>query len=172
MNDPLRVGIALGSNIGDRLQNLRLARERILALPWAGPALCASVYETAPVDCAPGTASFLNTVMDVQAGSDCPDPPALLAALLEIERQLGRPSRHPRNAPRPIDLDLLYFGNLECHSALLTLPHPRLALRRFVLAPLAEIRPSLILPGEKLTAAERLLSCPDAGDVERVLTVW
>ena len=172
----MRCGLGLGSNSGDRLENLRAARREILAAPeWRKEApdhlLCASVYETEPIGCPPGTASFLNTVLELTAAAEI-TPALLLRRLQSIEVALGRPSRHPRNAPRSIDLDLLYLGNLELSTEDLTLPHPRLRERRFVLAPLAEIRPNLVLPGDARPVAELLQCSLDGSRVARLLTIW
>ncbi len=148
----MRTGIGLGSNVGDRLAYLREGFRRIRSLhTGVGPPLVSSIFETSPIDCAPGTNSYLNAAVEIQF--DRP-PIALLDALLRIEREMGRPSKRPRNAPRTIDLDVLYVG------------HPRLPQRRFVLAPLSEIAPELVLPGqtktirallENLTNNERVL---------------
>ncbi len=154
----MRCGIALGSNLGDRLVNLALARDAALEYDLAGgPLLQASVWKTAPVDCPPGSAAFYNSVIEIELGPDAA-PGDFLARLQKIETGLGRPARAARapNAPRVIDLDLLYIDDLTRDTRVLTLPHPRLHLRRFVLAPLAEIRPSLILPGLEGTVADLL----------------
>lgn len=155
----MRAGIALGSNLGDRAANLRLAQEAIDALPGVTVALGPPApIETAPVDCPPGAPAFLNTVLEVETSL----PPAeLLARLREIEQSLGRPLQRLPNASRPIDLDLLYAGDLVLDTPELTLPHPRIAGRRFVLAPLAALRPHLILPGQQKTVAELLSSLED-----------
>lgn len=156
------VGIALGSNEGDRLQNLQAARQRIMNLPSVRretPVLSAPVFETEPVGCTPGTRPFLNTV--IETACDEPFSPSdFLVALRDIEHALGRPTRYPRNAPRTVDLDLLYAGELRCDSAALTLPHPRMCQRRFVLAPLAAIRPNLVVPDQQQTAGELLRALP------------
>lgn len=156
----MRAGIALGTNLGDRLRNLRDARARVLAIPGIGqPVKISGIYETEPVGCEPGTAAFLNAVIEVEW--DGGPPQTLLAALREIEREMGRPSRYPRNAPRLIDLDLLYVEGAVASNGELTLPHPRMAERRFVLAPLAEICPELILPGQNGTVADQLARLPE-----------
>lgn len=161
-------GIGLGSNMGDRLACLRAARERILTLPgMTGPALSAPIFESAPIDCEPGTPAFLNTVIEVDYGGHAV---TLLDALHGIEVAMGRPSKHPRNVSRPIDLDLLYAGNLSLRNEEITIPHPRLHQRRFVLAPLAEIRPGLRLSGQMKTVTQ-LLADLEADDSVRRLTV-
>lgn len=150
----MRVGIALGSNLGDRAANLLSASAAIAAVPGVTIALPPPPpIETAPVDCPPGAPAFLNTVLEVETALP---PSELLARLREIEQSLGRLLDHPRNASRPIDLDLLYADDLSLNTAELTLPHPRIASRRFVLQPLAAIRPNLILPGQQKTVAELL----------------
>lgn len=166
-----RVGIALGSNLGDRLANLRAARDHLLRLA-TGPAtwLQAAVYQTAPVACPPGSPDFLNTVAELETGLE---PLELLAQARRIEAALGRVSGMPRNAPRTIDVDLLYHGSAILASPELTLPHPRLCRRRFVLLPLADIRPELVLPGHTATVAELLASLPDDGEpLTRIAATW
>jgi 2-amino-4-hydroxy-6-hydroxymethyldihydropteridine diphosphokinase len=142
----MRSGIGLGSNVGDRLAHLREAFRRIRELHTGVEApLVSRVFETSPIDSLPGTREYLNAVVEIQCDQT---PIGLLDALLRIEREMGRPVERVRNAPRSIDLDLLYVGNLILNNPQITIPHPRLAQRRFVLAPLAEIAPDLILPGE------------------------
>jgi 2-amino-4-hydroxy-6-hydroxymethyldihydropteridine diphosphokinase len=150
-------GIGLGSNLGDRLQQLRDAVRAITAT--CGPLIAGSaVYETDPIGCEPDAPRFLNAVLEIRSDGS---PATLLERLSAIESSMGRPSRRPRNAPRAIDLDLLYFGNRTFSSPELLIPHPRLHLRRFVLEPLAEIRPDLILPGQSLPIRALLENCPD-----------
>jgi 2-amino-4-hydroxy-6-hydroxymethyldihydropteridine diphosphokinase len=150
-----RAGIALGSNIGDRLENLRLARDRLSLLHEDDPAsfLVSPIYETEPVGCGPAAAAFFNAVVELETSLP---PFDLLDAAQAIERDLGRPSRRPKNAPRTIDVDLLYWGESVVADERLELPHPRLLQRRFVLTPLAAIRPALSLTGESRTIAECL----------------
>ena len=168
----MRVGLGLGSNLGDRLANLQRARARLLAMPGVAAAiLSAPLFETDPVDCEGGAGAFLNTVVEIGLPGDA-DLPGVLTRLREIERSLGRPSRYPRNASRPIDIDILYAGDQCFETPTLTLPHPRLRERRFVLAPLAAIRPDLILPGREQSIAEILRELDDAGSVRPVQLVW
>ena len=168
----MRVGLGFGSNLGDRLANLQRARVQVLAIPGVLPdAISAPVFETEPVDCAGDAGAFLNTVVEIGLPVDT-NLPRLLARLREIEQVLGRPSRHPRNVSRPIDLDILYAGDRRLTSPDLTLPHPRLHHRRFVLAPLAAIRPDLVLPGQQQSIAEILRELEDAGSVHPVQVTW
>jgi 2-amino-4-hydroxy-6-hydroxymethyldihydropteridine diphosphokinase len=149
-----RVGIALGSNLGNRLENLRNACDRLRAIVVPGTSfLQAPVYQTAPVFCPDGSPDFYNSVVEIEfAGT----PFELLEITQSIQAQLGRIDSTERNAPRTIDLDLLYFGEETVESAHLHLPHPRLHERRFVLQPLADIRPDLILIGQSFPVAQLL----------------
>lgn len=149
-----RAGIALGSNLGERMDNLRAALEALQEISTPGePVLAAPVYQTEPRFCPPGSPDFLNTVVEI--GFDG-GPPDLLAQTRAIEERLGRTRDGERNAPRMIDIDLLYLGDDIFQSAALTLPHPRIAERRFVLQPLADIRPELVLPGKTRDVAALL----------------
>jgi 2-amino-4-hydroxy-6-hydroxymethyldihydropteridine diphosphokinase len=162
----MRCGIALGSNLGDRLAKLREAHRRVTALNEMGAEVrSSSIYETSPVDCEPGTTAYLNAVMEI--GFDGP-PITLLDLLMEIELRMGRPSKRPRNSPRSIDLDLLYVGNMVLNSPEIIVPHPRLAKRRFVLAPLAEIAPDLVLPGQTRSVSALLERLKNEEDIEKL----
>jgi 2-amino-4-hydroxy-6-hydroxymethyldihydropteridine diphosphokinase len=162
----MRCGIALGSNIEHRLTNLREGCKRASSLHETGPPIRASsIYETTPVDCEPGTALYLNAVMEINFSGP---PVALLDQLLRIEREMGRPSKKPRNSPRRIDLDVLYVGNLVLNNPEIIIPHPRLSQRRFVLTPLSEIAPELILPGHSRSVRTLLADLNDPGEVIRL----
>ena len=168
----MRVGLGFGSNLGDRQDNLSRARALVRAIPGVGPeVISAPLFETDPVDCEGQAGAFLNTVVEIGLPADT-DLLGLLARLREIEHALGRPTRHPRNVSRPIDLDILYAGGHRLESPDLTLPHPRLHQRRFVLAPLAAIRPDLVFPGGKQSVAEMLRDSDDAASVRPVQLVW
>jgi len=148
------VWIALGSNLGDSVQIIRQAMDRLEALSTR-PLLRSSLWLTSPVDCAPGTPPFVNAVVGLSPRPG-ETPESLLAALQLIERQFGRPAQYRRHEPRVLDLDLLAFGAMVRSDPTLTLPHPRAHQRRFVLAPLAEIAPDLVLPGQDRTVRELL----------------
>ncbi len=146
-----KLGIALGSNIGDRKANIQFAIEALGELKNSAHSLVSSLHETEPVNCPPGSSPFLNAVMEIECNRE---PHEILSYCQGIEKKLGRPDSRPKNAPRSIDLDLLYLGDLISDSPDLILPHPQLHLRLFVLDPLCEIRPDLILPAQSKTVSE------------------
>jgi 2-amino-4-hydroxy-6-hydroxymethyldihydropteridine diphosphokinase len=166
----MRAGVALGSNIGERAANLRNARDAISSLGGVEPPLRSSaIYETDPVDCERGAAKFFNAVIEFGYFGE---PRALLAELAAIEKMLGRPPAHARNFSRTIDLDLLYFGEEVIAGGDLELPHPRIVKREFVLRPLADIRPDLILPGQTETVSALLFRLGPAAGVVRLDLQW
>lgn len=166
----MRIGIALGSNLGERLDHLRAARTALYALPEVRPpCLASALYETEPVDCEPGAEPFLNAVVEINFTGR--DPQRLLPALKNIEQQLGRTRGEPRNRSRTIDLDILYADDQTSATPCLTIPHPRAHLRRFVLEPLADLHPSMILPGQTQPVLRLLAHLPHEG-VVRLSENW
>ena len=166
----MRAGVAVGSNLGERLANLRNARRDIAALSGVLPPMRSSaIYETEPVGCEKGAGKFLNAALEFGYAGDAQE---LLRALAAIERLLGRSGTHARNISRTIDLDLLYFGELEIETVELQLPHPRIIEREFVLRPLADIRPGLVLPKQTEPVGTLLLQLTSAGGVVRVTAEW
>ena len=154
--------IALGTNLGDREAHLRAGIEGISRRGLA-PDAVSSVWETQPVDMEE-TGWFLNMVARVVTGLS---PEEVLLRLLDVEREVGR-VRTTRNAPRILDLDLLLLGDHRRDGAGLVLPHPRMEERRFVLAPLDELAPELVLPGAARTVREALEALRDPHVVRRV----
>ncbi len=159
MNDsafriPHSAFVALGSNLGDSAAIVRSGMDRLQAYSDS-PIRRSSLLQTAPVDCPPGSPDFVNAVVALQprAGET---PESLLEKLLQLEPEFGPRPRVVVNAPRHLDLDLIAFGEETRDSADLILPHPRATQRRFVLQPLAEIAPDLILPGETRSASDLL----------------
>ena len=146
--------VALGSNLGDSRRILLDALVRLQKLSDQ-PILKSSLWQTTPVDCPPGSPKFLNAVAGLVPQKE-ESPESLLEKLRELENEFGRRPKKVLNEPRPLDLDLIVFGNETSDSPELTLPHPRAHLRRFVLQPLSEIAPELILPGQAKTVAELL----------------
>lgn len=145
-----RVGIALGSNLpspeGDCLSNILAARDLLADLmPPFQSIKQAALYQSEPLNCPEGSPVFLNTVIEIAYDGT---PNELLRSTQAIERQLGRNAVHQRNASRIIDIDILYFGAELYQDKDLSIPHPEITHRRFVLQPLADIHPELILPGD------------------------
>jgi 2-amino-4-hydroxy-6-hydroxymethyldihydropteridine diphosphokinase len=144
--------IALGSNLGDRKENLDRALQTLLENPRIDVTQVSSFYETAPVGGPAGQGNFLNAAAELK--TDLP-PKNLLEVLLEVERGLGR-VRGERHGPRTIDLDLLLYGDLVHNEPGLTVPHPAMHERLFVLKPLAEISPLVIHPKSGFSIASLL----------------
>ena len=166
----MRAGVALGSNLGDRLANLRNARIKTEALGNVRhPMRASAIYETEPVECEKGAAKFLNAAIEFEYAGEARD---LLRKLAAIEKLLGRSATHARNVSRTIDLDLLYFGELELETAELQLPHPRINEREFVLRPLADIRPELVLPKQTEPLSALLVRFTKPGAVVRIAAEW
>src|SRR6201993_2321322 len=159
----MRTAVALGSNLGDRLENIRAARSAILRLSNVKPPILSSaIYETEPADCEPGAPKFLNAVVEFDYEGD---PARLLEQLIRIEEALGRARDDVKNVSRTIDIDLLFCGDRNIEDQRLQLPHPRLHLRKFVLQPLADIHPEVILPGQTRTVRELLRELKEPGEV-------
>ncbi|HEY2124032.1 MAG TPA: 2-amino-4-hydroxy-6-hydroxymethyldihydropteridine diphosphokinase [Chthoniobacterales bacterium] len=166
----MRVGVALGSNLGDRLENLRLARHALARISGVGePLLASAVYATDPVDCEEGANEFHNAVIEFAYDGD---PRVLHRQMKTIESALGRPADHGRNVSRAIDIDLLYAGAMEIQNEGLKVPHPRMLTRRFVLQPLAEIHPDLVLPGQQKPVSELLAGLDHSFTVVRLTNDW
>jgi 2-amino-4-hydroxy-6-hydroxymethyldihydropteridine diphosphokinase len=154
--------LGLGSNIGDRRAHLQAA---VAALPAHGVDVLASssVYETEPVGEVLDQAPFLNAAVRIETALA---PEAVLDAAKAVERELGRKAGGPRHGPRPIDVDLLLLGDAPYRSERLTLPHPEVTRRRFVLVPLLELDPDLRGP-DGTVLADALASLPEAGWAQR-----
>lgn len=148
--------IGLGSNLGDRKAYLLWAVEQMDLLPDTTVVHTSQWHETAPVG-GPPQGMFLNGVAEIQTALA---PEALLQHLQEIEQQAGRPQDHERWGPRVIDLDLLSYDGLALETPTLTVPHPRMHERRFVLEPLTEIAPRWVHPKLGKTAHQLLAEAP------------
>lgn len=166
----MRTAVALGSNLGDRFENLRAARRQIIELDEIQPpVLSSAIYETEPIDCEAEAKKFLNAVVEFDYEGD---PIHLLEELLRVEESLGRKRDHAKNVSRAIDIDLLYCGDRQIDSKLLRLPHRRMHLRGFVLQPLADIQPDLLLPGQRKTVQELLADVGGSGEVVQLMKDW
>ena len=155
------VFIALGSNLGDSDYTVLQAMRRLAELSDR-PLLKSSLWKTVPVDCPPGSPPFVNAVVAL-VPRDRETPESLLAKLQALEREFGREPKNVLNEPRPLDLDLIAYGNETRATPELTLPHPRAHQRRFVLQPLSEIASDLVLPGNCKKVAKLLEELPADG---------
>jgi 2-amino-4-hydroxy-6-hydroxymethyldihydropteridine diphosphokinase len=166
----MRTAVTLGSNLGNRLENLRAARRQIAELAQVQPPVVfSSIYETEPIGCERGAGKFLNTVIEFDYEGD---PVRLLEQLSRVEESLGRKRDHPKNVSRTVDIDLLYCGDRQIDNERLQLPHPQMHLRKFVLQPLADIRPDFVLPGQRKTVRELLAESDESGEVVRLINDW
>ena len=152
------VVVALGSNLGDSATQVRAAMDR-LAVFAVGPVRCSSLWQSTPVDCPPGSPLFVNAVV-VFVPRTGETPESLLSALRAVEQESGRQPKQVLNEARPLDLDLIAWGDERRDTPALVLPHPRAHLRRFVLEPLAELRPDLVFPGQARPVASLLAELP------------
>lgn len=157
--------VSLGSNLGDRAANLLLAIRGMMDAGFEVRRL-SHIYESEPVETF-AQPYFLNMVAELGASS-LPEPEPMMARLLRVEYSLGR-TRAIAKGPRLIDLDLLLYGDRTNATELLTLPHPRMHLRRFVLQPLAELAPTLVHPILQETIASLLEKVDDQSEVKRWL---
>jgi 2-amino-4-hydroxy-6-hydroxymethyldihydropteridine diphosphokinase len=158
--------VALGSNLGDSIKLVADAMARLQFFSSA-PVLKSSLWQTSPVNCPPDSPKFVNAVAGLLPRKD-ETPKSLLKKLCKLEDEFGRKPKKILNEPRPLDLDLIAFGDQTHHSPKLILPHPRAHLRRFVLQPLSEIAPGLILPGQGKTVAQLLAELPASEVVTRI----
>ncbi len=155
LNPIFQVFIALGSNLGDPVFQVRKAFDELARLPASRLLACSSLYRSAPVG-RNDQPDFINAVVQIETGLS---PHGLLKVLLEIEQSHGRVRRLP-NDPRTLDLDMLMYDELECNGHSLTLPHPRMHQRAFVLEPLMEIAQDCFIPGRG-TVVELLAACAE-----------
>jgi 2-amino-4-hydroxy-6-hydroxymethyldihydropteridine diphosphokinase len=154
--------IGLGSNLDDPVAQLRAGVSALARLEQTQVEACSSFYRTAPVG-RREQPDFINAVCRVRTGQA---PLTLMRNLLEIERTHGRVREGDKGGPRTLDLDLLLYGNQTIHTAELMVPHPRLHERAFVLYPLHEIEPDLVIPGHG--ALHELLSACAGQRVEKI----
>jgi 2-amino-4-hydroxy-6-hydroxymethyldihydropteridine diphosphokinase len=162
----VRAFVALGGNLGDSRDTVIRAMKALENLS-DGPLLKSALWETEPVDCPPRSPKFVNAIVGLTPFED-ETPESLLLKLQQLEREFGRQPKTVLNEARTLDLDLIAFGSHVRRSNELTLPHPRAHERRFVLQPLSEIAPDLVLPGQPKTVAELLAQLPPDRSVRRI----
>jgi len=165
MSQPHAV-VALGSNVGDSRKIITSALTRLQEYS-AAPLVRASLWQTTPVDCPPGSPMFVNTVAILVPLPD-ETPESLLGKLQALESEFGRRPKLIHNEPRPLDLDLILFGEEILRTEKLILPHPRAHLRRFVLQPLSEIAPEMDFPGKQQSVSALLAALPTGEQVSRL----
>lgn len=160
--------IALGSNIGDGADRLRMA---VRALDDSDGRVVAksSMWRTEPVDMNEDADWFTNAVIAFETSLSARQ---LLSVMQRVERMLGRPANHGTNLPRTLDLDLILFGAQEMSSDALVLPHPRALQRLFVLLPLSEIAPGLRWPGSTRTVEDAIIQAPALTIEKLPATLW
>lgn len=160
--DIITAYVGLGSNLGDRAGNLLLAVRGLMEASLPVFRLSA-IYETEPVD-VESCDNYLNMVAEIHLKTITPEQ--MLARMIRIEYLLGRRNKF-ENAPRTVDLDLLFYGGVHYNTPFLTLPHPRLHLRKFVLVPMAELVPHFVHPTLNKTIQEILAEVADNTTVKR-----
>ena len=167
----MEIGFSLGSNLGDRLAYLQAARDRLLLYDDAVLVDQSSVYSTDPIDVVPDYAAydFLNAVILVESEISAEE---WLVRLGNVEQELGRVRSGAYNEPRTVDIDILFAGHRRVESVELTIPHPRWNERNFVLAPLTEVRPHLVLPGEPRAVMHVWQAFRGKQYVEKVVESW
>ncbi len=167
----MEAALSLGANLGDRQASLTRARDLILACPGIALAAQSPIYETEPVGVPAEHRGllFLNAVIIIETLISAP---RLLKLFQQIEKRIGRAPPVVPNSPRPIDIDIIYVGGKIYRSRALRVPHSRWAERRFVVQPLADLRPNLLLPGQTATVAEILGRLPEGGRVKLFAQTW
>ena len=158
--------IALGSNLGHSQKTILDAMARLQRFSDE-PILKSSLWQTSPVDCPPNSPAFINAVVGLVPKKG-ETPESLLKKIRDLEKEFGRAPKKILNEPRPLDLDLIAFGNETRQSPDLTLPHPRAHLRKFVLQPLSEIAPDLVLAGQGKTVSQLLSDLSSAETLVRL----
>lgn len=165
MNSKLAI-VALGSNLGDSKVIVLKAVTRLQNFSDK-PILKSSLWQSSPVNCPPGSPKFINAVVGLIPKKE-EKPESLLGKLQELEKEFGRAPKKILNEPRPLDLDLIAFGSETRSTPALTLPHPRAHLRKFVLQPLNEIAPDLVLAGQGRAVSELLAELVSSEILERL----
>jgi 2-amino-4-hydroxy-6-hydroxymethyldihydropteridine diphosphokinase len=167
----METAFSLGANLGDRLSVLSRAKNRLLEVEGVRLVAASPVYETDPVGVRPEYADlrYLNAVLVVESPLTAG---AWLPEVHRIETGLGRVRTEDRFAPRVIDIDILYCGESCVKQGGLVVPHPRWADRRFVVQPLADVRPDLTFPGSRKTVREVLDSLPEGEKVQLFARDW
>lgn len=156
----MEVGLSLGANLGNRLLHLQTAKKQIISAGKISFITQSPVYETEPVGVSPDDCKlyFLNAVIIIETALPVPE---LIARFQSVEHELGRRPTRKSNASRPIDIDIIYADNLRIELENIIIPHPRWFKRRFVVQPLSDVRPDLVIPPQTITVHEILRDLSD-----------
>lgn len=167
----MEVGLSLGSNMGDRLAHLKNAKTIILDSPGIVSADQSPVYETEPVDVPPEFQAihFLNAILIVKTLIPLPQ---LMRTFQFLEQKIGRVPNTVINAPRTMDIDIIYANGLQIQEQHIVIPHPHWQKRRFVVQPLCDVRPDLKIPGQTGTVADVLAGLSDPHKVILFAKKW
>jgi 2-amino-4-hydroxy-6-hydroxymethyldihydropteridine diphosphokinase len=167
----MEVGLSLGSNMGDRLAHLKNAKAIILGSPGIVSADQSPVYETEPVDVPPEfqALNFLNAILIVKTLIPLSQ---LMRTFQFMEQKIGRVPNTVINSPRPMDIDIIYADGLQVREQHIVIPHPQWAQRRFVVQPLCDVRPDLVIPGQIGTVADVLAGLSDPHKVILFAKKW
>ena len=167
----MEVGLSLGSNMGDRLAHLKNAKAMILNRPGIMLAAQSPVYETEPVDVPPEFQAlhFLNAILIVKTLIPLPQ---LMRTFQFMEQKIGRVPNAVVNAPRPMDIDIIYADGLQIQEQHIVIPHPYWQERRYVVQPLCDVRPDLKIPGQTGTVADVLAGLSDPHKVTLFAKKW
>ena len=167
----MEVGLSLGSNMGDRLAHLKNAKSIILESPGIVAAAQSPVYDTEPVD-VPAEfqeLNFLNSILIVRTLIPVSQ---LMRTFQFMEQKIGRVPNMVVNAPRPMDIDIIYADGLQVKEQHIEIPHPHWQERRFVVQPLCDVRPDLVIPGQTGTVAEVLAGLRDPHEATLFTKKW
>lgn len=167
----MEIGLSLGANLGNRLAQLQAAKKQLTATKGIVSVVQSPVYETEPVGVAPDDCKlyFLNAVIIIETALPIPE---LIARFQSVEHELGRRPTRKSNASRLIDIDVIYADNLRVTEENITVPHPRWSGRKFVVQPLSDVRPDLVIPGQTGTVAEVLCKLSDEHKVKLFTKEW
>ena len=167
----MEVGLSLGSNMGDRLAHLKNAKAIILDSPGIVPATQSPVYETEPVDVPAEfqALNFLNAILIIKTLLPLSQ---LMRTFQFMEQKIGRVPNTVINAPRPMDIDIIYADGLQVREQHIVIPHPHWQARRFVVQPLCDVRPDLVIPGQTLPVANVLAGLNDPHKVILFAKKW
>ena len=167
----MEFGLSFGTNLEDRIQHLRIARKAVLAVEGTCECAASPLYETDPVDVLPEYRGmkFVNAVTIIESGRSAEE---WLELINLIETAMGRVRSGDKNAPRTIDIDILYAGDQCIDSGGLTVPHPRWTSRRFVLQPLSDVRGGMRIPQQAETVSQLLTSLESDENIVKLDESW